>query len=146
MAWRVQSVMDQCLCFIAACLRADGPMSGLCLRFEISRKTGYKWLSRYRDFGDRVAQAEADLGSAQIAGPFVAGPSGGCLASFQHDRGLFASRRAFEAAVTAGARSGPSQTLGGLPAIGPGGRPRAAQGKRDDQGRDDLPALFPPQV
>ncbi len=51
MAWRVESVMDQRLCFIAACLRADEPMSGLCLRFEISRKTGYKWLGRYRDFG-----------------------------------------------------------------------------------------------
>ena len=51
MAWRVESVMDQRLCFIAACLRADEPMSDLCLRFEISRKTGYKWLSRYRDFG-----------------------------------------------------------------------------------------------
>lgn len=51
MAWRVESVMDQRLCFIAACLRAEEPMSGLCLRFGISRKTGYKWLSRYRDFG-----------------------------------------------------------------------------------------------
>src|SRR5882757_1977297 len=51
MAWRVESVMDQRLCFIAACLRADEPMNGLCLRFEISRKTGYKWLSRYGDFG-----------------------------------------------------------------------------------------------
>jgi putative transposase len=51
MAWRVESVMDQRLCFIAACLRAGEPMNGLCLRFGISRKTGYKWLSRYRDFG-----------------------------------------------------------------------------------------------
>jgi Helix-turn-helix domain len=51
MAWQVESVMDQRLCFIAACLRADEPISSLCLRFEISRKTGYKWLSRYRDFG-----------------------------------------------------------------------------------------------
>jgi putative transposase len=42
MAWRVESVMDQRLCFIAACLRADEPMNGLCLRFGISRKTGYK--------------------------------------------------------------------------------------------------------
>jgi hypothetical protein len=36
--------------------------------------------------------------------------------------------------------------LGGLPVIGPGGRTGEAQGKRDDQGRDDLPALFSPQV
>jgi hypothetical protein len=46
MAWRVESVMDQRLCFITACLRADAPMSGLCLRFEISRKTGYTGRSR----------------------------------------------------------------------------------------------------
>src|SRR5208283_4726651 len=101
MAWRVESVMDQRLCFIAACLRADEPMSSLCVRFEISRKTGYKWLSRYRDCGaaglvhlfraphagagdgpgdhrcrGQVAQVEADLGSAQIAGPFVDRSSG----------------------------------------------------------------------
>jgi putative transposase len=62
MAWRVESVMDQRLCFIAACLRADEPMSGLCLRFGISRKTGYKWLSRYRDFG---AAGLVDLSSAR---------------------------------------------------------------------------------
>jgi len=103
MAWRVESVMDQRLCFIAACLRADEPMSSLCLRFEISRKTGYKWLSRYHDFGaaglvplssarhtvvqsidpainrcrGRVAQAKADLGAAQITGPFVDRSSAG---------------------------------------------------------------------
>ena len=51
MAWRVESAMDQRLCFIAACVRAEEPMNSLCLRFGISRKTGYKWLSRYRDFG-----------------------------------------------------------------------------------------------
>jgi putative transposase len=64
MAWRVESVMDQRLCFIAACLRADEPKSSLCLRFEISRKTGYKWLSRYRDFG---AAGLVHLSSAAIS-------------------------------------------------------------------------------
>jgi len=62
MAWRVESAMDQRLCFIAACLRADEPMNGLCFRFGISRKTGYKWLSRYRDFG---AAGLVDLSSAR---------------------------------------------------------------------------------
>lgn len=62
MAWRVESVMDQRLCFIAACLRADEPMNGLCLRFGVSRKTGYKWLSRYRGFG---AAGLVDLSSAR---------------------------------------------------------------------------------
>jgi putative transposase len=71
MAWRVESMMDQRLCFIAACLRADEPMSGLCLRFEISRKTGYKWLSRYRDFGalgeDVARPPAATVAEQQVA-------------------------------------------------------------------------------
>ena len=51
MGWAVESVMNQRLCFIAACLRAEEPMSALCLRFAISRKTGYKWLHRYGALG-----------------------------------------------------------------------------------------------
>jgi transposase InsO family protein len=43
--------MDERVCFIAAQLRGDEPMSALCARFGISRKTGYKWLERYRDGG-----------------------------------------------------------------------------------------------
>ena len=35
-------------CRLSACGRAD---ERSCLRFGISGKTGYKWLSRYRDFG-----------------------------------------------------------------------------------------------
>jgi putative transposase len=50
MAWRAESTMDHA-CVLSSCLRADELMSSLCLRFEISRKTGYKWLSPYRDFG-----------------------------------------------------------------------------------------------
>jgi len=62
MSWQVKSVMDQRLCFIATCLRADEPMSGLCLRFGISRKTGYKWRDRYNDFD---ATGLVDLSSAR---------------------------------------------------------------------------------
>jgi hypothetical protein len=36
------------------------------------------------------------------------------------------------------------QSVGGLSAISLGGPTRWTTGKRDDQGRDDLPALFPP--
>jgi len=61
-AWRVESAMDQRMCFIASCLRADEPMSRLCSRFGISRKTGYKWLSRYSDLG---AAGLVDLSSAR---------------------------------------------------------------------------------
>jgi transposase-like protein len=43
--------MDARLCFVAAYLRDDVAMSLLCLRHGISRKTGYKWISRYRALG-----------------------------------------------------------------------------------------------
>jgi transposase InsO family protein len=51
MPWTEVTVMDERLCFIAACLRAEEPMTALCGRHGISRKTGYKWLERYRAEG-----------------------------------------------------------------------------------------------
>jgi transposase InsO family protein len=43
--------MDQRLEFIAACLAEDETMTEICEGFQISRKTGYKWLLRYRAYG-----------------------------------------------------------------------------------------------
>jgi transposase InsO family protein len=43
--------MNHRLSFIAAWLRQEEAMSQLCLRHGISRKTGYKWLGRYREAG-----------------------------------------------------------------------------------------------
>jgi transposase len=51
MPWTEVSIMDERLCFIAACLRAEEPMGVLCARYGISRKTGYKWLDRYEEVG-----------------------------------------------------------------------------------------------
>lgn len=51
MPWTERSLMDDRLCFIAACLRDEEPMGALCARFGISRKTGYKWLERYEAEG-----------------------------------------------------------------------------------------------
>ena len=62
MPWNEQSIMDHRLCFIAAHLRDDEPMSRLCDRYGISRKTGYKWLERYRVAG---AAGLHDLSSAR---------------------------------------------------------------------------------
>ena len=45
------SVMDERMCFVAACLRGEEPMALLCGHYGISRKTGYKWLGRYREAG-----------------------------------------------------------------------------------------------
>jgi transposase InsO family protein len=43
--------MDERLGFIDQWLQDEKTMTELCERFGISRKTGYKWLGRYRQFG-----------------------------------------------------------------------------------------------
>ena len=43
--------MDEKLEFVLACLRGELPMVALCEDYGISRKTGYKWLGRYRAHG-----------------------------------------------------------------------------------------------
>ena len=51
MPWKETCAMHQRIAFVAACLRDEAPMSALCERFGISRKTGHKWLARYRVSG-----------------------------------------------------------------------------------------------
>lgn len=48
MPWSESSVVDERLRFVSAQLSGNASMTGLCERFGISRKTGYKWLDRYR--------------------------------------------------------------------------------------------------
>ena len=49
MPWRISCPMDERVKFIAMLLeRGDMSMSRACQAFAISRKTGYKWLNRYR--------------------------------------------------------------------------------------------------
>ena len=51
MPWRATCPMDERTRFLAACLVGDEAMSVLCRRAGVSRKTGYKWLARYRAEG-----------------------------------------------------------------------------------------------
>ena len=51
MTWRETDKMDERLRFVAGCLAEEETMSALCEAFGISRKTGYKWLERYRSKG-----------------------------------------------------------------------------------------------
>ncbi len=51
MPWQECSVMDNRLEFVQLAVVADSNISLLCRRFGISRKTGYKWLKRYRQDG-----------------------------------------------------------------------------------------------
>jgi putative transposase len=71
MVWTELSAMDSRVCFLAACLRGDEPMSFLCARQGISRKTGYKWLARYRAFG---VAGLVDHSSARLTHPAGPGP------------------------------------------------------------------------
>lgn len=51
MPWKECVPMDEKLLFIADHLRAKSSLSELCRRYGISRKTGYKWIERYRQLG-----------------------------------------------------------------------------------------------
>ena len=51
MPWRSSSPMDQKTQFIADFLRHSLPFTELCALYQISRRTGYKWLSRYEELG-----------------------------------------------------------------------------------------------
>ncbi|MER8389793.1 helix-turn-helix domain-containing protein [Mesorhizobium sp. M1428] len=43
--------MDARLRFVVECLTGDETMTQLCAEFGVSRKTGYRWLGRYRALG-----------------------------------------------------------------------------------------------
>ena len=51
MPWKETCAMDQRVEFVSAYLRALAPMSALCAAYGISRRTGYKWIDRYRQEG-----------------------------------------------------------------------------------------------
>jgi hypothetical protein len=46
MPWSANSLMNERMIFVAACLTKDAPLSEACARHGISRITGYKWLKR----------------------------------------------------------------------------------------------------
>src|ERR1700716_3834933 len=48
MSWRESCAMDERVSFVADQRTGLWTMTELCERYEISRKTGYKWLDRYR--------------------------------------------------------------------------------------------------
>jgi putative transposase len=51
MAWRETCYMTERLSFMVDYFRGDFPMTVLCESYGISRKTGYKWVARYRRDG-----------------------------------------------------------------------------------------------
>jgi len=53
MPWKVDSVSEQRSAFVHLVHFVDCPVAEACRRFGISRKTGYKWLRRYRQSPQR---------------------------------------------------------------------------------------------
>jgi len=51
MPWQETGAMTERLRFIVAVQAGEASVAALCRQFGISRKTGYKWLSRYREAG-----------------------------------------------------------------------------------------------
>jgi transposase InsO family protein len=58
--------MDERVTFIVECLRGELSMSELCRKYEISRKTGYKWVGR---FGEGGKPSLADQSRARLTHP-----------------------------------------------------------------------------
>lgn len=52
MAWKEMSLMSQRKEFVVLALQEDVNIRQLCRRFGISRKTGYKWILRFRQVGE----------------------------------------------------------------------------------------------
>lgn len=51
MPWKTESVMEQRLRFVIEALKQETSITELCRLHEVSRKTGHKWLKRYRTTG-----------------------------------------------------------------------------------------------
>lgn len=49
MPWKETCAMSERECFVEEAMMQSESFSRLCERYEISRKTGYKWLDRHRD-------------------------------------------------------------------------------------------------
>src|SRR5882672_1354452 len=88
MPWREACPMDEKVKFVASVLADEYSMTELCESFGVSRKTGYKWLLRYRERGlaglqegsrapHRVAWAITEREAAAIVALRRAHPSWG---------------------------------------------------------------------
>jgi transposase-like protein len=49
--------MDARMQLVAEYLKGERPMTTLCVEFSVSRKTAYKWVTRYESDGPRGARA-----------------------------------------------------------------------------------------
>ena len=66
MAWKETCVMDERLSFVHEVERGERSVAELCRVFGVSRKTGYKWIGRFREGGD---EALVDASRAPLTHP-----------------------------------------------------------------------------
>jgi putative transposase len=73
MPWRERSPMDERVQFISDYQRQLWPITELCDRYGISRKTGYKWIARYQTngAGALVARSSRPHHSPQATAPEI---------------------------------------------------------------------------
>lgn len=71
MPWKEVKPMDEKVLFIADYLRQQDSFSQLCADYGISRKTGYKWIERYREQGsDGLAERSRRPKACSTATPY----------------------------------------------------------------------------
>ena len=58
MGWRQCCVMDERMRFVVRALEGES-IASLCREFEISRKTGHKFLKRYQEYGIEALSDES---------------------------------------------------------------------------------------
>ena len=51
MPWKESRIVNERVKFIADVLKGEESITQLCLRYAISRKTGYKWMERFQQAG-----------------------------------------------------------------------------------------------
>src|SRR5258707_8959566 len=51
MVWMETCAVDERMRFVMSVVGREEAFAGVCRRFGVSRKTGYKWLERYREAG-----------------------------------------------------------------------------------------------
>src|SRR5688572_26168295 len=78
MPWSETNRMEQRARFVLDVLQGHFTMSELCYRYGVSRKTGYKWLARYRrkgsdgcDDGSRAPHVHPNATDSKIASRIV---------------------------------------------------------------------------
>jgi transposase len=73
MPWKASTVMEERLRFVGRLLDGES-MSDVCREFGISRKTGYKIYSRYREHG-LFALTDCRIAISLVAGILAPGPA-----------------------------------------------------------------------